>query len=250
MANPPQPTFSVITANYNSGDKLNATAASVREQSTDAEHLILDGASTDGSLALARQLEANSPRTVRVISEPDRGVYDAMNKGVRAAAGRYLYFLGAGDVLRPGVLTAVAAALPSHDRGFIYGDVIMNGHAYDGPFDWRRLGTKNICHQAIFYGNQIFQELGNYDLKYRLLADYDFNLRCFGDRSIRTKYLPIVVADYEPGGISNGGDPVFMADFVGLLRRYYGPSRFARVRWDHFRAKARNACRRLGFGLS
>ena len=81
-----RPTFSIITANYNSGDKLAATIASVRDQDVDAEHLILDGVSTDGSLALARRHAAETPEVLRVTCARDRGIYDAMNHGIQAAS--------------------------------------------------------------------------------------------------------------------------------------------------------------------
>ena len=124
--------FTIITANYNSGDKLLQTFDSVAGQDLDVEYIVVDGASTDGSREIAQSLKPNGKMFIRVISEPDKGIYEAMNKGVRLAAGRYLYFLGAGDTLLPGVLEEVQRRLPSHDHGFLYGDVIYKGECYDG----------------------------------------------------------------------------------------------------------------------
>ena len=226
------PLFTVITANYNSGEKLAATVESVRQQHADAEHWIIDGASTDGSLPLARRFADERPDAVRLISRPDRGVYDAMNTGIAKAAGRYLYFVGAGDTLHPDVLNRVAKLLPDHDRGFVYGDAMHGDHLYDGPFDRRRLVHRNICHQAAFYGRDIFAILGMYDPRYKAYADWEFNLRCFGDRRIRPQYVSVTVADFEPGGISGRGDDAFRRDRLRILLRNYGPLATAAVLAD------------------
>lgn len=90
-----EPLFAIITATYNASDTLPITLASVDEQSfNDYEHVIIDGASIDGTVSIVRN--ATNPRR-RIISEPDKGLYDAMNKGIAATSGRYLIFLNAGD---------------------------------------------------------------------------------------------------------------------------------------------------------
>ena len=101
--------FSIITAAYQAGSKLDATIKTVlREDPELYEYIIVDGGSTDSTIEV---LKKHGDR-VRWISEPDRGVYDAMNKGIARSEGRYLYFLGAGDVLYPGVLPAIAQSFP------------------------------------------------------------------------------------------------------------------------------------------
>lgn len=239
------PTFSVITANFNSGEKLAGTAASVRDQGADAEYVIVDGASTDGSIDVARRLERDDPERVRLISEPDRGVYDAMNKGVRAARGRYIYFLGAGDRLLDGVLNEVGRLLPPHDHGLVYGDVLWLGERYDGPFDWRKLCVRNICHQAIFYGRDVFRVCGAYNLRYKCHADWEMNLRCFGSDAVPERYVPIVVSHFEAGGISAAGDPAFEKDRYRLIRRNMGLVRYGQVMWSRVNGGLARRGRRL-----
>ncbi len=90
---PSGPVFSIITANFNSGGKLRKTATSVLSQDATLEYIIVNGASTDDSLAIARALASERPGTVRLISEPDRGIYDAMNKGPAPPAGDTFFFL-------------------------------------------------------------------------------------------------------------------------------------------------------------
>ena len=118
---------------------------------------------------------------MRYLSEPDEGIYDAMNKGVRLTGGEFLYFLGAGDRLLPGVLEAVAAEirkLPCQGQTsrptLLYGNVDWSifSRPYDGRFNRYKLRRRNICHQAIFYQRSVFERLGFYNTKYRLLADW------------------------------------------------------------------------------
>jgi glycosyltransferase involved in cell wall biosynthesis len=243
------PKFTVITPTFNPGHKLRETASSVLKQFSSLEYLVLDGGSVDDSTRLAEELASVDPR-VRFKSEPDRGVYDAMNKGIRAARGRYLYFLGAGDVLLPGVLEKVAAQLPKDDRSLVYGNTEWNGKQYDGKFHPRKLFEKNLCHQAAFYGREIFDLVGLYDENYRLCADWDLNFRCFADPRIRKKYIPICVATYEPGGISTPGDERFGRDKLELYCRYFGPLDRWKVQGPkHWQRIIRGVGRRIGFKI-
>src|SRR5260370_31295802 len=146
-----------------------------------------------------------------------------MNKGIRLTSGKFLYFLGAGDRLLPGVLEAVAfeiGKLPGQDRTarptLIYGNVNLShdSRPYDGRFNRFKLLRHNICHQAIFYQRSVFERLGFYNTKYRSLADWEFNIRCFNDRGIRKRYIPLRIADYEGVGKSiTTPDLAFYADF-------------------------------------
>lgn len=220
-----QPLFSIITPVYNSGRaRLQQTLESVLAQDPALfEHLIVDGGSTDDTLAAV----APCRDRVRLISERDRGIYDAMNKGIAAARGRYVYFIGAGDRLRPGVLAQVRDRLPPGALNFVYGDTNMldrDAPRYDGAFDPSKLRQRNICHQSIFYGREIFDELGSFDLKYTILSDYAFNLRCFGSDRVRKVHVDLVIADYEGDGISSRKyDQAFLLDKAGLILRHLGP---------------------------
>ncbi len=257
MSIPPRPPvpageetlFSVITAAYNCAAKIDATAQSVLTQSGVAvEYLVIDGGSTDGTL---ERLRSYGER-VRWISEPDAGIYDAMNKGIRRAHGRFLYFLGAGDHLRPDVLRAVAALLPpaAGRLRMVYGDVHWPGQSVDpnGVFHAGRLAHQNICHQAIFYERGIFDLLGEYDLRYPTCADYALNIRCFGRPEVRPFHLELVVADYEGAGASTAIDHVFRADQPALVRQclgfgaalrtfYHFSDRMAWARWVEYQLK-------------
>jgi len=221
------PLISVITPTFNSGAKIAATVASVLSQGKELyEFLVIDGGSTDDTLA---HLRAQGP-ALRYLSEPDEGIYDAMNKGIRLTSGEFLYFLGAGDRLLPGVLEAVAAEIRKLQRHgktsrptLLYGNVDWSWYSrpYDGRFNRFKLLRRNICHQAIFYQRSVFERLGFYNTKYRLLADWEFNIRCFNDRGVHKRYIPLRIADFEAGGKSTTPDTAFFAEFSRLTRQQY-----------------------------
>jgi len=215
--------FSIITPVYNAAEKLEATIASVLAQRQDLyEYIIVDGGSTDGTGDVLRRQPASA---LQWISEPDRGIYDAMNKGIARASGRYLYFLGAGDLLEPDALAKAAALLPPGELAFVYGNVRLagTGALHDGPWSRLKFTRGNITHQAIFYGREIFARHGGYNLRYPLWADYVFNLQCFGDPQIPKLYVPLVIATYEGGGASvTRTDSALEADRAALIRRHLG----------------------------
>jgi glycosyltransferase involved in cell wall biosynthesis len=196
-----QKLFSVITPVFNSGPKIEKTINSVLSQDEDLfEFVVVDGGSTDDTLEVVEKYAGR----IKLLSEKDEGVYDAMNHGVDAAGGKFLYFLGAGDSLKPGALSTVAARLPPHEHALVYGNVYMidEGRIYDGEFDRAKLRRRNICQQAIFYGREIFGVTGGFETRFSVLADHAFNLKCFFNHRIEKKYIAYVIANYEGGGIS------------------------------------------------
>jgi glycosyltransferase involved in cell wall biosynthesis len=221
------PLISVITPTFNSGAKIAGTLDSVFSQKKELyEFLVIDGGSTDGTLAHLRAQGS----ALRCLSEPDEGVYDAMNKGIRLTSGEFLYFLGAGDRLLPGVLEAVAAEIRKLQRHgktlrptLLYGNVDWStfSRPYDGRFNRFKLLRRNICHQAIFYQRSVFERVGFYNTNYRLLADWEFNIRCFNDQNVYKRYIPLRIADFEAGGRSNMPDLAFQADLPRIIREQY-----------------------------
>jgi len=218
----PQKLFSVIIPTYNCGRKLAATIESVLSQPGDLyEMIVVDGGSSDETLRVVEEYGGR----FKVISEPDQGVYDAINKGVGVSSGKYLFFLGAGDRLREGVLERIAGMLPEDELSFVYGDayLVRYGVHHDGAFRKEDFINNNLCHQAIFYERTIFDLLGGYDLKYSVCADYAFNMKCFADSRVRTIYLGIIVADFEGWGISDKQeDHIFRRDLPRLIWEYVG----------------------------
>lgn len=225
--------LSIITPVFNGGEKIAATLTSVLDQDSSLfEYHIVDGGSADATLDVVRR---HAPK-VDLISEPDAGVYDAVNKGIARSQGRFVYVIGAGDVLRPGVLEKLAGRLASMPpNSIVYGNVnwISQKRVYDGPFSKRDLTTHCICHQAMFVDRSVFELVGTYDLRYPISADWHFNIRCFSDPRIFVQHVDEIVADYEGDGISDTGyDHAFQSDLPGLIRRSFG-IRCLLILWRH-----------------
>ena len=192
--------FSIITPTFNSESTIESTILSVLNQDEELyEYIIIDGNSYDNTLSIVRKYE----HKIRWISEKDHGVYDALNKGITYARGKYLYFLGSGDLLCEGVLSKISKELQP-EYHLLYGYVFNKATKkyYGGKFNKYTLAIKNICHQAIFYKRDIFELIGLYDLKYSVLSDYALNLKCFGHKTLKIKYVPVCIALYEGSGLS------------------------------------------------
>ena len=175
-----EPLFSIITVTWNAAGVLPATLRSVRQQTcTDYELLLMDGASTDDTLAVARQADIAS---MRVFSEPDRGLYDAMNKGIDRARGKYLIFLNAGDAFASDTVLARLAVLANDNPDVMYGQTqlvdargnVVGMRHLTAP---RKLTARSftqgmlVCHQAFVARRTLAPQ---YDLRYRYSADYDW----------------------------------------------------------------------------
>ena len=196
------PLFSIIIPTFNSAATLQSCLQSVMEQEwRDFEIILVDGLSTDDTLAIARSF--NDAR-LRIFSEKDRGIYDAMNKGIVKAKGGWLIFLGSDDRLYS-VQTLREVSLQLGDEDVVYGNVYSTrfGGLYDGEFNQSKILEKNICHQAIFFRRSLFSRTGNFDLRFESHADWDHNIKWFLDRSVKRKYIPDVISHYADGGFSS-----------------------------------------------
>lgn len=217
------PVFSIVIPVFRAAEKLERSIASVLRQPRELWELtVIDGNSGDETRDV---MESYQSEIRNAVSEPDRGVYDAMNKGLARARGRYLYFLGAGDTLREGALARVARRLPQRGLGFVYGNVFMRdrGVVWDGEWTPVKFRTRTPCQQAIFYDRRLFARHGAFDLRYPVLADYAFNVRCFGDCQAEKIYVDEIIADYEGGGLSAAvRDERFHAERPALLLRHLG----------------------------
>ena len=199
-------TLSIIIPTYNSEATLDSCLKSLENQLwQDFEVLIIDGLSSDRTLDIVATYALKNSN-VKVFCENDNGVYDAMNKGLKIASGRFIYFLGSDDQLySPTVLHDIFNDDTQAD--FIYGNVWLNSEhrLYSGESNLAKLliDQVSICHQAIFYSRKVFDKLGEFDQKYFIHADYDLNIKCFEDDELMKKYIPITVCIYNQGGISN-----------------------------------------------
>ncbi|MGA7315641.1 MAG: glycosyltransferase family 2 protein [Silvibacterium sp.] len=220
---------------FNGKESVESSVLSVVSQNCDNfEYIIVDGVSTDGTLEILRKHESSIDYW---ISEPDRGIYDAMNKGVQLAKGRWLCFLGSDDTLCDS-LQAVAQFL-CDEQTVYYGNVFMTGskRVYDGAFGPWKLSRRNICQQAIFYPRSLF-EVRQFDLRYKLFADWEFNMRMYSDSRFRFQFIPVTIANYNDvsGKSSVGFDAQFWMDYGRILRECMPPACYA---WYQFKTIVR-----------
>jgi glycosyltransferase involved in cell wall biosynthesis len=231
--NPDRPLLTVITPVFNGDKGLESTIRSVLEPSySNVEYVVIDGGSADRTIDILRKYEDSIDYWV---SESDTGIYDAMNKGVRLASGQWLCFLGSDDTLCES-LEKVARYL-YNERTIYYGDVYMTGseRIYDGAFGAWKLSRRNICKQAIFYPRSLF-ESHLFDLRYPLLADWEFNLRSYSDTHFRFQHIPVMVANYNDvnGKSSVGVDEQFRMDQGRIIRECLPIACYAWYRFKRF----------------
>lgn len=219
------PLISVITVCRNAAPQLAVTAESVRQQKfNDFEFLIIDGASTDNTLAMAASFETDF---ARFVSEPDSGIYDAMNKGSRLALGQWVIFMNAGDTFAsPSVLADLAAMAADCDdsAGVIYGDVIRmtgdNGtllHAGE-PCNSHRMF---FCHQSAMTRRSLLLRYP-FDTSCPLSADFKF-YKTLIRRNISMKKINIPVACFDTTGISSRRRSAGLADNMRVILQTDGP---------------------------
>lgn len=254
--------ISVITITYNAAAVVGRTLESVFSQTHRAvEHIIVDGASTDQTLTLAfdykhRSDVAGCGHEVVITSEPDRGIYDAMNKGLQAAKGDYVVFMNAGDTFHSSDTLAVIAqsAEQTPRPAVVYGDTDVVDDA--GRFLYRRrlsppesLSWRSfkhgmlVCHQA-FYARTDLAQATPYDLRYRFSADVDWCIRVM--KAAEEQQLSLVnthqtVADYQEEGQTTRNHRASLRERFNVMTRHYGLfSTLAMHAWFAVRTLFRN----------
>lgn len=221
--------ISIITVTYNAASTLPATLASVEAQTfRDFEHIIIDGASTDATVAIA----SASP-SAQVISEPDRGLYDAMNKGLKRARGRYLLFLNAGDSLHsPSTLQHYADAIAAAPQqpGIVYGQtrLVDAQRRYVGERHLRApeqltpcsfLNGMVVCHQAMLVRRDLAPL---YDLRYRFSADYDWGCKVLKASPLNVYIPDAYVVDYLSEGLTTSNRRKSLIERFRAMSANYG----------------------------
>ena len=209
--------ISIITATYNSGKTLRDTLDSVLRQTyPDYEHIIIDGASSDDTLTTVREYEARYKGRLRYISEPDKGLYDAMNKGIALAAGDIVGILNSDDFYTSDdILERVASSMNDTTIDAVYGDVhfvhnqdltrCTRYYSSKGFRRWQmRLGFMP-AHPSFYCRRSVYLQYGFFDTSYRIAADFESLLRFLFVHRIRTRYLSVDFVTMRTGGASTSG---------------------------------------------
>lgn len=222
-----QITFSIIIPTYNVEKTIENCLKSILNQKyKNYEVLIMDGLSQDQTLNI---INSFVDEKIKISCAPDNGIYDAMNKGIAKAKGKWLYFLGGDDTLYDNnVLSKINTHAEKSSSLIIYGNVIMRGQnqwnlnnvVFNGEYNLEKMLITNMCHQSIFYHRMIFEKYGNYDLKYISSADQEFNLRCYANTKF--DYIDIVIANFFVGGYSTFMEDIkFNQDRGAILLKYF-----------------------------
>lgn len=236
--------FTIVTCTYNAEAVLQRTLDSVMKQTyCNIEHLIIDGVSKDKTLTMVKAYQhkndvGESAHEILVFSEPDKGLYDAMNKGINRATGDYLIFLNAGDVFSSeDTLEFVEGCVGEGEElpGVLYGDtdiVNMDGHFLrhrrltpPKRLSWRSfMWGMLVCHQSFYARTDIAQDI-HYNLDYRFSADVDWCIRIM--RESARRHLPLrnvnaVITNYLDGGMSVQNHKASLKERFQVMRSHYG----------------------------
>lgn len=217
--------ITVITVCYNAVNLIEDTIKSVLAQTySNIEYIIIDGGSTDGTRDI---IEKYSTRLAKYISEPDSGIYDAMNKGVKYASGDYINFMNAGDVFfDKDAITRIFGGGP-YDETLVYGDTLEKS---DKGYAFRkasRIAPMPACHQSMFVATEEMRR-HPFDTTFKVFADRDF-LRKLYERGCTERYIPSIVSIFDVSGISNSA--VYKYWFYLEIRRAHGISSVSRMKY-------------------
>lgn len=210
--------ISIITVTYNSARTLSRAMRSVcRQTYKDIEYIIIDGESADSTMNIVKDFASHYP-FIRYISEPDSGIYDAINKGIRMATGDVIGILNSDDELySPDILAHIISQMQFTRADILYGDLLycrydafehnpprVIRHWKSEPFQPKTL-TKGWmpAHPTVYCRREVFDKVGLYRTDFRISADYEFILRAFSDPSLKKEYLNEIFVRMEVGGISN-----------------------------------------------
>ncbi|MBQ2189409.1 MAG: glycosyltransferase [Paludibacteraceae bacterium] len=225
--------ISIITITYNSAKTLQRALASVQGQTySDIEHIIVDGASTDGTKSMI-ETYAKQHASVRWISEKDEGIYNALNKGIRMATGDVIGFLHSDDVLfAPDSIEHIAAAFASTGADVVYGDLqYCQGNRVVRHWESNAFNPHSLKygwmppHPTVYVRKKVYDQVGEYDEWFRISADYDMMLRIFS-AGYKTHYIPEVIVSMKIGGASNKNTKARLSktqeDYIVLKKNHVG----------------------------
>ena len=204
--------ISIITVCKNAESTIERTILTVVTQSCFAEnieYLIIDGASTDKTVDIIEQYAIKYP--IKWISEPDSGIYNAMNKGIKLASGDYLLFLNAGDYLiHYNVIKSLMNLFEGGEFDVIYGNTLSINPTSEQYFiktienpDIFFFFENSLPHQAVFYKKSLFDKFGLYDEKFTILADNVFNKKIICDKHVSLKHINQIISVFFSDGISS-----------------------------------------------
>lgn len=218
--------ISIITTTYNSEKTVAETLESVLAQDyTDYEHIIVDGASKDNTMKIVKQYEEKYGGKLKYISEKDKGLYDAMNKGIEMATGDVIGLLNSDDKYANNqVLSKIANAIKKTNSDGIHANLLyMDPETMTKPVrKWITKSTNirkgNItAHPTLYLKKEVYDEVGNYNLDYKIVADYDFMIRVLKDNKYKLEHINEYLIHMRAGGVSSNG----LKGYVNNMKEAY-----------------------------
>lgn len=205
--------LSIITINYNNAEGLERTLNSVLTQTyRNIEHIIVDGGSTDGSVEIIKEYADASKHTVIWSSEKDKGIYNAMNKGIRKANGAYVQILNSGDIFAaPDVVERMVAEIEKIEYPeFIYGNMIrkdyatgkIEGKSKEVEYSLRQYYSSTMNHDCCYIHRSVYEKYGLYDENLKIVSDWKWFLQAIGLGEVKPVYVDIDVTIFDASGIS------------------------------------------------
>jgi len=225
------PIISIIQPTFNNGNALEKSIISVLNQSYNGiEYNIIDGGSNKTTIDIISKYDSKISFWV---SEPDNGIYDALNKGIEKAKGDWLYFLGGDDYLYNDSIIEKIIPFLKDPNCITYGNSywVKQKRFYDREFQWHKLINKNICHQSIFYPKKVFLKY-RYNIRYPILADWDLNIKLWSDRNYYFKYVDLCICNFNDSNEGKtrimGQDINFQIDQEKIISNAFGKKIFIR----------------------
>lgn len=212
--------LSIVTINYNNAEGLRKTLASVAAQTyRDIEHIIIDGGSTDGSVAAIKEYVTANPNrdpffkhTVYWVSERDNGIYNAMNKGIKKASGAYIQILNSGDIYAsPDVVSRMVTEIEKAEYPeLLYGNMIKKDYATgkiieitgQEEYSLRLFYASTLNHDCCYIRRDLFEKYGLYDESLKIVSDWKWFLQAIGLGQVKPVYVDIDVTIFDASGIS------------------------------------------------
>lgn len=219
--------LTVITINYNNASGLERTLQSVFAQTFKGfEYIVIDGGSTDGSKAL---IEKNAANINYWVSEPDKGIYNAMNKGIKAAKGEYVCFLNSGDTFyRKKILAQLQKKSYSSEADIIFSDLSViepNKHSYikyyPNHIDFDFLICDSIAHPGCLIRKCLFQQYGYYNENLKIVSDWEWFIINICRHKLKTVHSNLIVANFYLDGISSSNQQMHLTEKNEVLNKHF-----------------------------
>jgi glycosyltransferase involved in cell wall biosynthesis len=240
---PTRPLVSVVTVVLNGAATLERTIRSVLDQTyRPIEYIVVDGGSSDGTLAL---IQAYAPHLACWISEPDGGISEAFNRGIRLATGDYVALLNADDWMDPSHIAKGVHALARSPAGFVFGDLRcaseQGGPSHRVPGDahyrrWLRHHMPDVNHPSMLVRRSAYEVVGLFDARYRVAMDYDWVLRA-DQAGVAGEYVPGLRVHMSLGGVSDRSFPKALREVRDISIRHGYPRAYAQARFAYRLAK-------------